>query len=183
MKIVIQIMIVRTGYIPYSNCIPYNNYKHNKNNKNKNRLKITMCPLSKRKLQLCAFMVRGGKQITPVRFCGHASPNLHWINFNKLDLNKYATRHAEIGTINSLKYKQRQVRLLKKTILIVVRFSLKKNIEENSFDIYLSNSKPCKQCIKILKALQLKAVIYVNQNGQLIKEKPNNIDQCVHSAG
>ena len=165
-------MKVRMGYGAYSECAPY---------------KITMCPLSKRKLQLFAFMIRGGKQITPIRFCGHASPNLHLFNFN---LNGMSTRHAEIGTINCLKEKQRQLRLLKKTTLIVIRFSqrniLKKideNNFENSFELYLSNSKPCKKCIKILKLLQLKYIIYVDHNGHLIKKRPNNIDDCVDSSG
>ena len=159
-------------------------------------VKITMCPLSKRKLQLCAFMIRGGKQITPIRFCGHASPNLHDYQFkrlNNLQSNlryKPSTRHAEIGTINCLKEKQRQLRLLKKTTLVVIRFSQRniiirdnENNEENSFELYLSNSKPCKQCIKILKVLQLKSVIYVDDNGQLIKKKPKNINDCVDSGG
>ena len=57
-----------------------NNNKHNKCN-NHNKFKITMCPLSKRQIQLCAFMIRGGKRITPIRFCGYASP--------KLNINKY----------------------------------------------------------------------------------------------
>lgn len=141
-----------------------------------------MCPLSKRKLQLCAFMIRGGKQITPIRFCGHASPNLHVFNFKKLDNKKSTTRHAEIGTINCLKYKQRQLSSLRKTTLCVVRFS-QENIKENSFKLYLSHSKPCKQCIVVLRQLQLKAVIYVDHNGHLIKEKPNDINDCVHSHG
>eukprot|EP01083_Nonionella_stella_P055632 146650_1 len=163
-------MIARMGYGD-SSPIPYNRTHH--------RFKITMSPLSKRKLQLCAFMVRGGKVITPIRFCGHASPHLHYFNFSSLD--SMSTRHAEVGTINGLTHKQRQLRLLKRTTLIVVRFS-QKNIE-NSFEIYLSNSKPCKQCIKILQGLQLKAVIYVNQNGQLIKRKPKDICDCVDSGG
>ena len=131
-------------------------------------------------------MIRGGKQITPVRFCGHASPHLRQFN---LRMDKVATRHAEIGAINCLTDKQRQTRLLKKTTLVVVRFSQrnigrkrhKRNIRENSFELYLSQSKPCKQCIKVLKMLRLKAVIYVDEKGHLVKKRPHDIDGCVDS--
>ena len=178
----------------YSDHIPYKSTNTSSSSsissESTNSFKITMCPLSKRKLQLCAFMIRGGKQITPIRFCGHASPNLHHLKYLNDSRCKPSTRHAEIGTINCLKEKQRQLRLLKKTTLIVIRFSQRniiirdnENNEENSFELYLSNSKPCKQCIKILKILQLKSVIYVDQNGQLIKKKPRNINDCVDSGG
>ena len=124
-------------------------------------------------------MVRGGKQITPIRFCGHASPNLRQFNHR---MDKVSTRHAEIGAINCLTTKQRQTRSLKKTILVVVRFS-QRNIRENSFELYLSQSKPCKQCIKVLKMLRLKAVIYVDEKGRLVKEKTHDIGGCVDSGG
>ena len=126
-------------------------------------------------------MIRGGKKITPVRFCGPASPNLY--HFNHIKLDNMSTRHAEIGTINSLKLKQRQLKSLKRTSLIVVRLSLRKNIEDNSFEIYLTNSKPCKQCIKLLTSLQLKSIIYVDGNGNLVNKKPYQINGCVDSSG
>mmetsp|Transcript_31127 Transcript_31127/g.50496 ORF Transcript_31127/g.50496 Transcript_31127/m.50496 type:complete len:194 (+) Transcript_31127:310-891(+) len=186
------------GYFHASDYIPYDLRSDSADSNNVKNLKLTMCPLSRRKLQLCAFMIRGGKKITDVRFCGHASPNLH-VNFKsaQFKLDAMTTRHAEIGTLNCLTEKQRQTRLLKKTTLIVVRFS-QRNVahkqrkkhkkgnfsdEEISFELILSNSKPCSQCIKVLKLLQLKAVIYVDENGQLIKQKPIEIEDCVDSHG
>ena len=132
-------MKVRMGYGAMSICsedIPYkiastpSTSSTSSASSSSHSFKITMCPLSKRKLQLCAFMIRGGKQITPVRFCGHASPNLHHLKYLNDSRCKPSTRHAEIGTINCLKEKQRQLRLLKKTTLVVVRFSQRNICQE-----------------------------------------------------
>jgi len=97
-------------------------------------------------------------------------------------MDKVSTRHAEIGAINCLTAKQRQPRSLNRTTLVVVRFS-QRNIRENSFELYLSQSKPCKQCIKVLRKLRLKAVIYVDAKGRLVKKKTNDIGDCVDSGG
>merc|ERR1712154_414773 len=92
------------------------------NKKKKKLFKNTICPNSKRQIQLCSFLIRGGKRITPIRFCGYASPKLHTPLPFYLKLDAMPTRHAEIGAINALSYKARQTRLLKKTILCVIRF-------------------------------------------------------------
>ena len=125
-------------------------------------------------------MIRGGKRITPIRFCGPSSPKLY--HFKNIKMDNMSTRHAEIGAINCSKPKQREMKSLRRTSLIVVRF-LRKNTEENSFELSLSNSKPCKQCIKILKSLRLKSIIYVDKDGNLVNEKPSHIHNCVDSKG
>ena len=57
------------------------NDKKKKKKKKKNKIKSTICPGSKKQIQLCSFLIRGGKRITPIRFCGYASPKLHKFSF------------------------------------------------------------------------------------------------------
>lgn len=154
------------------------------------RVPLTICPLSKRQIQLCAFLIRGGKRITPVRFCGYASPKLKmrvctakkkWIS---VDL---PTRHAEIAVINELSLKGRQMRLLRKTSLIVVRFIQRPqnmNTNDQCHDqLSFACSRPCTQCIQVLCALNLKSIIYVNEDGWLRNVSPNKIQGSVCSGG
>jgi len=165
------------------------------------KFKSTICPNSKRHIQLCSFLIRGGKRITPIRFCGYASPKLHTQlpMVPGLRLDAMPTRHAEIGALNALTYKARQSRLLKKTILCVIRFieppppprpkrkKYKKQKIENEDKVLLklACSRPCSECIKIICALRIKSVIYVNEENVLVNESPDCIEHCgtVHSGG
>ena len=185
-------------------------------------------------------------------------PNVH------LNIGKMATRHAEIGAINALPEKARQLRYLKKTTLVVIRFiepppkqkykdkrSKKRakkskrqkrspsnspissnsayisedidncsvvsissstsisnnnvllddedpilfsnlsddenenteNETSNDFSLDLACSQPCSECLHILRALQLKSIIYVNEDGELVNQNPNHICNSVHSGG
>lgn len=165
----------------------------------KTSFKNTICPNSKRQIQLCSFLIRGGKRITPIRFCGYASPKLHTQLPVLLRLDAMPTRHAEIGAINALTYKARQSRLLKKTILCVIRFiepppkrkiykskKCKKQQYEKNADkvsLQLACSRPCSECIKIIRALRIKSVIYVNDDNELVNESPDCIECTVHSGG
>ena len=120
------------------------------------------------------------------------------------------TRHAEIGAINALNYKSRQTRLLHKTTLVVIRFiepppaqkykqKRKKytkygkrysddNINETDNDeqeisLQLACSRPCSECIKVIRALEINSVIYVNDDNELVNESPDLIECTVHSGG
>eukprot|EP01083_Nonionella_stella_P094641 265605_1 len=119
------------------------------------------------------------------------------------------TRHAEIGAINALTYKSRQSRLLKRTTLIVLRFieppprqkwENKKSKKYNRYrgkyhrdyldddddgllSLHLACSRPCSECIKIIRALRIKSVIYVNDENELVNESPDLIESTVHSGG
>ena len=257
-----------------------------KNIKRVKHIRQTICALSKRQIQLCAFMIRGGKKITPVRFCGYASPKLTRFSCLPnihLNIGRMATRHAEIGAINALSEKAKQMRYLKKTTLVVIRFiepppkqkykdkisrkrakkkkyissvspsppmsslriikidsqslpsspspssprdSLIDNINgingiddiddncsiisgsslsceskeskvdndcegaeeeedesESELSLELACSRPCSECLRILRALKLKSVIYVNEEGDLVNENPDNISNSVFSGG
>ena len=55
--------------------------------------------------------------------------------------------------------------------------------KNKEFSLTLACSRPCIECIKIIRALQLKSVIYVNDNGKLVNESPHDIDDTVHSGG
>jgi len=107
------------------------------------------------------------------------------------------TRHAEIGAINALTYKGRQCRLLKKTTLVVIRFiepPPKKKIYKKKYynkvllkkelmSLQLACSRPCSECIKIIRALRIKSVIFVNEENELINMSPDDIHCTVHSGG
>eukprot|EP01084_Bolivina_argentea_P025217 46898_1 len=239
-----HLQILRMGYHNHSKCNSFsNNYQTNnfkictnyinpslklktvsvsvstsikyKKKSKKKYIKSTICPGSKRQIQLCSFLIRGGKRITPIRFCGYASPKLHKLPVC-LRLDNMPTRHAEIGAINALTYKSRQLRLLKKTTLVVIRFikppprqkwSSKKckkryksrqkhmgvmelddekhilNENNNDFELNLACSRPCSECIKIIRALRIKSVIYVNDENNLVNESPDCIESTVHSGG
>jgi len=168
---------------------------------------LRICPLSKRSLQLCSFLIRGGKRITPVRFCGYASPKLHrtFRQCASVAPKVLGTRHAEIGAINALSFKSRQPRLLRKTTLVVVRFiepppkkkwsgRHQKNRERGcrvgreesgsgEVRLQLATSKPCSECIKVIRALHLKAIIFVDDDNELVSRHPDEVAATVHSGG
>jgi len=210
----------------------------------KKRVKSTICPGSKKQIQLCSFLIRGGKRITPIRFCGYASPKLHKFRdrqqrvCNNIKTDTMPTRHAEIGAINALTYKAKQSRLLHKTTLVVIRFieppprrkwkrdkvryKIRNNskfqtknsytalpdedddneddrkLNQNEGDLHnqgdehhhddglslrLACSRPCSECIKIIRALRIKSVIYVNDEHELVNKNPDDIECTVHSGG
>ena len=62
------------------------------------------------------------------------------------------------------------------------------NNNSNDFDIIqdcieLACSRPCCECLKVLKALNLKSVIYCDEDGKLVNESPQHIIGSVHSGG
>lgn len=81
--------------------------------------------------------------------------------------------HAEHDAINKLKPLKRNKRLESINIL-VIRFS--KNNK-------LQNSKPCANCIKIMKTLPqkkgyiIKNIYYSNNNGEIVKSNLNNLEK------
>lgn len=108
------------------------------------------------------------------------------------------TRHAEIGAINAMKLftksKRQQQHLLRKSILVVVRFiqlhpqELIKRINDNEYQpnqrqLVLSCARPCAECAAIIQSLQLKAVIFSDENGSLIRKQPRDLIGCVSSGG
>ena len=119
------------------------------------------------------------------------------------------TRHAEIGAINALNYKSRQTRLLHKTTLVVIRFiepppaqkykqkrkkytkygkrysddNNETDNDEQEISLQLACSRPCSECIKVIRALEINSVIYVNDDNELVNESPDLIECTVHSGG
>lgn len=47
----------------------------------------------------------------------------------------------------------------------------------------LKNSRPCNQCLDTMKKYRIKKIIYSTENGELISEKPENMDQLHISSG
>ena len=55
--------------------------------------------------------------------------------------------------------------------------------DEDELSLQLACSRPCSECIKIIRALRIKSVIYVNDDNELVNESPDNIECTVHSGG
>ncbi|ETO19456.1 hypothetical protein RFI_17775 [Reticulomyxa filosa] len=223
-------------------------------NRSKRRKKLGLnhiSPLKNKNIQLCAFIIKGGKRITPIRFCGMASPKLHQFlnlfltffffcwhkrvesgveiskenfffvclfvfhnlsllyrvvrahsNFHKLlsklgdNISNMVTRHAEIGAINGLPPKCRQFRYLKRCTLVVIRFiepppqkkwarlfNEKVDDCESELDLQLGCSRPCTQCLSVLRGLHIRSVVYCNEKGELVNESPFQIQGASYSGG
>ena len=92
-------------------------------------------------------------------------------NINNNKNKQFFTIHSEINLIN--KYKRSQNKLKKNKKLIVIRLSKNGTI---------GNSKPCINCIKILrkymKQLNINYIVYSNENSKLVelsyKDMSNN---------
>ena len=55
--------------------------------------------------------------------------------------------------------------------------------DKDEISLQLACSRPCSECIKIIRALRIKSVIYVNDDNELVNESPDNIECTVHSGG
>lgn len=55
--------------------------------------------------------------------------------------------------------------------------------KKDDISLKLACSRPCSECIKIIRALRIKSVIYVNDDNELVNESPDNIECTVHSGG
>jgi deoxycytidylate deaminase len=84
-------------------------------------------------------------------------------------LKKGATLHAEIHVIHQCtKRLIKQQKSLKKYSILVVR--IKRDTGE------LVNSKPCHDCIKAMRKCGIKKVYYSNDQGEIVMERVNNIE-------
>lgn len=64
---------------------------------------------------------------------------------------------------------------LKGSSIVVIRYSRNTGL--------LQNSKPCENCLTIMKNVGIKHVYYSDSNGQIIKEKVQNIQSSYCSSG
>ena len=55
--------------------------------------------------------------------------------------------------------------------------------DDDELSLQLACSRPCSECIKVIRALRIKSVIYVNDDNELVNESPDNIECTVHSGG
>lgn len=60
---------------------------------------------------------------------------------------------------------------------------LESESKKDDISLKLACSRPCSECIKIIRALRIKSVIYVNDDNELVNESPDNIECTVHSGG
>lgn len=59
-------------------------------------------------------------------------------------------------------------------IIVVVRFGK---------DGSLKNSRPCNQCLETMIKYKIKKILYSNENGDIITEKPENMEKIHISSG
>jgi len=101
--------------------------------------------------------------------------NLKTQQFKNKSKNIFLSFHAEEKAIRDfLRFERKRYRSISKNlILIVIRIDNKNN---------LIDSKPCSHCVKIMKNLGLKKVVYSQKDGSLIIERLSKI-KSISSSG
>jgi deoxycytidylate deaminase len=92
--------------------------------------------------------------------------NNHFRNIvnNNIVPSIHAEIHALMKYLGSNNLNEYSVKKLKKSEIVVIRISNDPNINH-----YLE-SRPCSECIKMLKRLNIKNVYYSNSDGKIVKE-------------
>ena len=89
----------------------------------------------------------------------------------------YST-HAEMDVLYKIlkhqKIKVKDSADLSNCVIIVVRFGK---------DGSLKNSRPCNHCLETMKFYRIKKVVYSDDNGNIVTEKPESMEQCHVSSG
>ena len=112
---------------------------------------------------------RNGKKL----FTGHN----HLRNSYNGECICYST-HAEMDVLYKIlkhqKIKVNETADLSDYIIIVIRFGK---------DGSLKNSRPCNHCLETMKFYRIKKIVYSDDNGDIITEKPESMEQCHVSSG
>ena len=89
----------------------------------------------------------------------------------------YST-HAEMDVLYKIlkqqKTKVKNIIDLSNYIIIVIRFGKDGN---------LKNSRPCNHCLETMTKYRIKKILYSNDDGIIISEKPESMEHCHISSG
>lgn len=98
------------------------------------------------------------------------------IGYNKYcsSFAKKSTIHAEMDVLMNLKKKYKK-HLLTNIDIVIIRISSKGSI--------LKNSRPCNQCLNILKKFNIRRVYYSNDFGEIVYEKTIDMESGHVCAG
>merc|ERR1712137_279341 len=136
---------------------------------------------------LFAWIVGGGKNLTPIRRCGLGAPhprvNGGWRQFCHRVGHSGITKHAEMAAIAALGLENREMRKQRRLTLVVVRVcSTGQTVGEQ---VCLGLAQPCDECTKIICALGcFRRVIHSTADGNLISVAPEHLlEVSVPSSG
>jgi len=131
---------------------------------------------------LFAWIVGGGKNLTPIRRCGLGAPhprvNGGWRQFCHRVGHSGITKHAEMAAIAALGLENREMRKQRRLTLVVVRVRSGGRVGQTGGDggVSLGLAQPCDECTKIICALGcFRRVIHSTLDGDLVSVSPEHL--------
>lgn len=142
---------------------------------------------AERRPNLFAWIVGGGKNLTPIRRCclggPHPRVNGGWRQFCQRLGHSGITKHAEMAAIAALRLESAELRKQRRLTLVVIRVcSTGQAVGEQ---VSLGLAQPCDECTKIICALGcFRRVIHSTADGNLISVVPEHLlEVSVPSSG